>query len=700
MRSALARCALSTSLLTVASLAPALASVGAADRFAAVRAAAPPPIRASSRAPIWRTALTATDFYNFNARRPARLATTARLLYDRKNLYVEFQCAQAGVPITASQHVNHAGVGSDDHVSFEIDTSGNGSRTYVFRVNPIGIHDEASSENARYAPSWRSIARQTSGGGYDVLMAIPLSAIRSQASTHQQWRLNFERFVAARNADYTWAYAPAMQSTTAVPFWPWLTDISLAATATRPKPQLDAYVLGSAGSQLNLFQNGIGTFQSMAPRWAGIDLSYPLTNTMAFVGTLAPDFSNVEEDQTTIQLQEFQKAYQEYRPFFAEGAQYIDTLPQIGVFGSNALFYTPSIGIFNSGMKMEGTAGRSDIGLLNVTGVGFNDSAAGYTYSTPSGSVAVSAEGVLANHAGLRDLTTGYGLSRINRHSGETTALEIAHESNSLTGSAYDFNVEEGIRNEHFTAVGFYRDTSPGYAPVDGYTATNDARGLGASLGYKGTGSRLSPILSYSANLGLDRYLAYDGTLREADINGFFTIEFKNLISVQGFAGPSELQVAPGTIDWFNRRNIEIGYKVGTPNPESVAYSWGPFAGFYVRQWQSSIARAVGKYDLSFEYDGNEEQAGRGAPVYNSQWLRRFIFSRSFGNNATLGIAYRTVSGTGGFAEPGSNLSALYEARFRNQDLLYVEYGTSASAQTIDRIIVKFVFHAGGNSGT
>ncbi len=699
MRDVVGRCVLVASVVAAGALAPASASVGAGDRFAAVRAAAPPPPVASARAPIWRTALTARSFYNFSTRRPAKLATTARLLYDQKNLYVEFHCAQKGVPITASQRVNHAGVGSDDHVSFEIDTSGNGSRTYIFRVNPIGIHDEASSENARYAPSWTSIARRTRAG-YDVLMIVPLAAIRSQASKEQRWRLNFERFVAARNADYTWAYAPAMQSTTAVPFWPWLTDISLTGNATRPKPQVDAYVLAAAGSQRNLFQNGIGQFQETAPRRVGVDLTYPLTNTLAFVGTLAPDFSNVEEDQTTIQLQEFQKAYQEYRPFFAEGAQYINTVPQIGVFGSNTIFYTPSIGIFNSGMKVEGTAGRSDIGLLNVAGAGFNDSAAGYTYATPSGAFSLSAEGVIAEHAGLRDVTTGYGLSRINRHSGETTALEFAHERNSVTGPANDLNFEEGIRNEHFTAVGFYRDTSPGYAPVDGYTATNDARGLGAELGYKGTGSPHSPILSYGANLGLDRYLAYDGSVREADINGFFNVQLKDLISVQGFAGPSELQVAPGKIEWFNRRSIAIGYREGTPNPASVSYSWGPFAGFYVQQLQSSYARSLGAYAVSFDYDGNEERPARSAPISNGQWLRRFVFSRSFGKNATIGVAFRAINGTGGFAEPGNNVSALFEERFRNQDLLYVEYGTSAATQTLDRLIVKFVFHAGGSTGT
>ena|GEM_PF-6281169 len=42
----------------------------------------------------------------------------------------------------------------------------------------------------------------------------------------------------------------------------------------------------------------------------------------------------------------------------------------------------------------------------------------------------------------------------------------------------------------------------------------------------------------------------------------------------------------------------------------------------------------------------------------------------------------------------------LYETRLKNQDLLYVEYGTSAAPQTLHRFIVKYVFHAGGSSGT
>ena len=692
--------ALTVGLLSLCCAAPALAIVSSGQRFPAVKTTSPPPMTAIATDPVWAHALPAGSFFDFTDRRAAAFGTLARLLYDDTNLYIAFHCEQPGAPITAAQRVDHAGLGNDDHVGFDIDTSGNGSRTYTFRVNPIGVHDESSTENTRYTPPWRSIASVSPDGGYDVLMIIPLSDVRAQAAPVQAWRFNFERFIASRNADYTWAYESSMQNLTSVQYWPWLTDIRIRASATRPKPQADVYALESAGSQRDIFQNGIGQFEQMSPRTLGVDVTYPFTNTLAFVGTLNPDFSNVEQDQTTIQLQEFQKVFTEYRPFFAQGAQYINAIPSIGVFGGNSLFYTPSIGIFNRGLKVEGTAGNNAIGVLNVVGPGIDDNAAGYAYTTPDGDLSFSTETVLANHPGVRDQTVGYGFSRLNRHSGESTQLEFTNESDSLNGEAHDFNFVEGLNNEHFNLDAYYRDTSPGYAPIDGYTQVNDARGPIAKAGYNGTGSARSPVLSYSVSFFADRFLAHDGTVRQADINGLYNIQFKNLISLQGFAGPSELQVSPGVIDWFNRRQVQIGYRAGTPDPLIFGYTWGPFAGFYVQQINSSTARVFGEYTVSLEYDGNIERPQAGAPIRDSQWLRRATLTKSFGRNGSLGFAIRAINGNGGFAEPGTDLSLLYQQRFPSQDLLYLEYGTPAASQTLHRFIIKYVFHAGGGAGT
>jgi hypothetical protein len=107
-----------------------------------------------------------------------------------------------------------------------------------------------------------------------------------------------------------------------------------------------------------------------------------------------------------------------------------------------------------------------------------------------------------------------------------------------------------------------------------------------------------------------------------------------------------------------------------------------------------------GAYGITLEWDGNIERMAAGAPIFDSQWLRRVSFSRSFGRNASLAVNFQSINGTGGFAVPGANVALLYEQRFINADMLYLEYGTPAAPATLHRFIVKYVFHVGGATGT
>lgn len=669
------------------------------DSFTAVKATSPPPLSASLADPVWQKALRADSFVNFTDRRPARLKTVAYLLYDDENLYVAFHCVQHGVPITAAQNVDNAGVSSDDHVTFWVDTSGNGTRTYAFLVSPKGVHDEQSSENTRYAPRWQSISSISPGGDYNVLMVIPLRDLRAQSAPLQRWRVNFVRYVAAANDDYTWAYEPTETDVDNSQDWPWLEGLRIAAGATRPRPHADVYVLQSAGSEHDVFQNGIGNFERMNPRLTGVDLTVPFTDTLAFVGTLDPDFSNVEQDQATIAPQEFQRFYTEYRPFFAQGAGYINALPTVGFAGpGNSLFYTPSIGVFNRGLKIEGTAGRNALGVLNAVGPGVNDTAFGYAYTLPGNSLLLSTEGVLARHAGVNDDSFGVGAGTANPHSGVYTTMHYLGESGTLVtdaSAAHSLQAVGGIQNNRFNAFVMYQDTGDQYAPVDGFTQINDVRGPALSLEYHGTGSVAGPVKRYSVTAATDRFLARDGTVHEADVFGMLDMDFKNLLTLHAFAGPSELSGV-----WYNRRMIGLGYKEDTSSPTNVSYYWGPFGGMYVQQINSSLVRSFGMYGLALEYDGNIERSSAGGPVSDSQWLRRVSLIRSFGRDASLAIGLRSINGAGGFGTPGTNLAVSYEQRFANENMLYLVYGTPAAAQTLHRFIFKYVFHTGGESGT
>lgn len=719
--------------------APAHAAVSYTTQIAAVRAGNPPPLDASLSAPIWNTAIKATQFWNFTAREPAKLPTTALFLYDDKNLYVGFVANQRGVPITATQSTNDVGYGQDDAVTIAIDTSNDNSRIYSFSVTPAGVRYETSSESSRYQPPWQAVAKRTADG-YNAMLVIPLSDLRTQSASVQNWRVDFTRHIAATGDLYTWAYAAGTDAYCNnnqysqlvycdATKWPEITGIhAQLASASRPKPYADIYALSSSGSNRDIFQTTPGNLTSQKPRTLGVDFTYPFTSTMSLVGTLAPDFSNVEEDQTTISPQEFSRHYQEYRPFFAEGSGFIDSLPHINVNGvGNTIFYTPSIGIVNSGFKVEGTAGRNSIGALTATGPGYNDQAFGFSNARPDGSLQFSAEGVLAHHAGVLDDTLGVGGTWQNLHSGFEPLFFFEQERGTYVdtpGQATSLAVGAVSQHGSLLIGGLYRDMGPEFAPIDGYTPINDVRGPQILVQYNGTGSKNSSIKSYQAGVVVDRFVDRSGAAHQADVGGSTSVTFKNLLSFGVGGGASELRAytdpypvyAGGKTFPFNSISLSAGYKDGTPAPTDVSYSFGPFAMFcpgaqpqplmcdgvalpfanaYVHQMDISTTRRLGRaYGLTLEYGGTIA-GGMPGPL-DSQWLRRVALTRSFGQNGEFAIALRSINGTGGFATPGVNFAFSYHQRFRDQDNLYVEYGTPAAPYTLHRFIVKYVFHTGG----
>jgi hypothetical protein len=697
---------------------PADAWVPHTAHVTAVKTARPPSLDPALTDPVWQTGVAFDDFYDFTNHRAAAFATTGHLLYDDTNLYVGVHCAQAGRPITATQTVDHAGVATDDHVSIYLETSGSGAREYNFRSNPRGVHDESSSENARYAPDWKSITTILPNGDWNLVMVIPLKVVRAKGGDKQSWRFDIERFVAGSNDEYTWAYDETMQSISGYTYWPYLDGIAIATQASRPKPRADIYGLATAGADRGVFQNGIGNFQPLRPRPYGIDATVPLTNTLAFVGTLNPDFSNVEQDQTTIAPQEFQRQYTEYRPFFSQGAQYINALPGININSADQPFYSPSIGVFNQGTKLEGTQGRSAIGLLNVSGAGFNDTAYGYSFNTPNNTLTLATSGVLANHAGIRDDVTGYGIATTNPRDGVFALAKITLDRGTnvtAPAQADDLQVGGGVQNAHTLFIAKYTDIGPHYAPIDGYLQESDLRGPQIFYQYTGSGPKDGFLKTFAIVAGTDRYVDRSGAAHEADVFSAASVTFTNLVTISLNQSSSELRFygspypvyANPFVLPFDSDSVSLGYRDGTPAPIDATFSVGPYANnalqpVFLQQLSLSTSAQRGVYGISLAYNGAIEHAERSslAPSIDSQWLRSIALTRSFGRDASLAVGLREVNGNGGYAPPGTNLAISYHKRFRNLDELYFDYGTPAAASTLNRVILKFIFHVGGQTGT
>jgi len=734
-------------LALLAGRAQAIASVGSGFQFTMARAPHPLALDPTLADPAWQTGAVPNGtgpWQNVTTRSPAQFATSAYMLYDDKNVYIGFKAVQTGVPIAASQTTNDIGFGLDDFVGVGVDTSGAGSQAYYFETTPRGVRYQQANENVRYKPRW-SAAATSANGSWSAVLIVPLDVLRVPHAGNQTWRVQFVRGVAARGEHFSWVWDPIMQDAGAGT-WPLFQDTRFWAgveinvppgAAARPRPRADIYGLASVGRDRDLFQQANGTFLPMKVRWIGGDASIPLTPTIRFVGTLNPDFSNVEIDQQTIAPQEFQRQLVEYRPFFSQGAAFINAAsgPRsptgTDVNAPDLIFYSPSVGPFDSGGKVEGTFGDQSFGALTfhgfdqTTGNTFSDQAYGYEHAVQGGSFIYWSDGVFANHSifGTDDTLEG-GVEDRDLKNGMIYYFDHAFENGTWAGHG---DMTDAFIDQHKGDSEFnlgYLDVSPNYNPIDGYTSNADIHGPQGFVQFTGA----SPaIKNYGIFIAGDRFLDDSGAVHQADAQVFVNATFPNGFSLDGVgqavgelrsygipAGPgcsgailytSSFSGAPcyrdGFTQPFDLTQIPIGYRDGTPTPIDASYSWGPFGDSYIHLFTISTSRPVGRrLSLGLEYDGTLEQAFSNGAI-DSQWLRRVSLSYGISSESTLTLELRDINGLGGFAtQVGNNLAVAFHQRLRSGDELYVNYGSPAAGATLDRLIVKYVFHAGADEGT
>ncbi|HEX3468476.1 MAG TPA: hypothetical protein VHT05_10390 [Candidatus Elarobacter sp.] len=721
------------------------AAAGAAGTVSIAHATQPPSLDPSLNDPAWQAGRITLHpaFTDLTTRRAAPATTTVYVLYDDRTLYVAFRAEQPAQAIVAGQTTHGVGFGIDDFVGIGIDPGTSGSQVYYFETTPRGTRYQQANENARYAPLWAAAGR-TEPGAWNAVMAIPLAALRLHAGT-QHWRINFIRGVAATGEHLTWAYDPLMNdgpvgngwpSYLDVRFWPYVQPFALAKVAGAARtPRADIFALGSVGRDRDQFQQADQQFLAEKPRAYGIDAAIPVTDTITFVGTLNPDFSNVEIDQQTIAPQEFRRQLLEYRPFFAQGAAFLNPNPYpTGVTGlapPDVIFYSPSIGPFDRGFKVEGTHGNDSFGVLSVRGYDlttsdlFDDVAYGFHHALPDRTFQYWADGVLAHHSAAgSDETNEFGFSGRNLGSGLVYTADTAIEQGSANGGAeHSTSGFVDLHKPNYELNAGYEDVSPRYNPIDGFTADDDIRGPNVALNLLGNGTR---VKNWILSLFGDRYQDDSGAVHQADAAVLLNAAFKNGFSIDGsgpdvgelrtyavpsgphcggaIAGRSAFGGAPCYLDGqtsrFDLFTAAFGYRDGTPAPVDWSYAYGPFGDNELHEFTTTTSRPIGRrLSLTLEYDGSWERSLVTGQL-DSQFLRRIGLGASLGPNANVSLALRSINGTGGFALPGTNVAASFHRHWNNGDDLYLDFGTPAATKTLDRFIAKYVLHVGPLPGT
>ena len=665
-----------------------------------------PPLDPKADLGAWKGAVAVTLPWDVSHQRAASQPTTARIATDGTSIFVRFDVKQREA-LLAQQHTNDVGDGTDDEVWIDLWPNGNSGFYYQFAANSNGTRWQYSSENTAYSPTWTSFGG-ASGNDYVVTMAIPITIMRGSGGGNQ-WKVQFVSIVRSTGERRVWSYGSGQTNGDDVTFAGLLGGMP-AAVASRPKPRVALYGLGTYGST----RSGLTTSRM------GGDFSVPVTATSSVYGTLHPDFSNVEVDQQTISPTAFARSFNEVRPFFTQGANFYDN------FSCDACpfirqLYTPAIPTPRDGFAFEGKQGNLSFGGFDALGTHRNDGAANVLWRSPDNRLKISAQSVAANLPGVTDHVDTTGVSwQDNKHVQAYFDYGSEHGTNVLAGDQaqrYDGGMYYYTSTFGFAASA--RKVGQYYQPVDGFVQHPDIAGYALYENKIWLFDKNSWLNSIQFGGFLDRYHGHTGGFNQTDGNLWLDVLTRSRIDVQGTIGSSYLLLDSGVFTPVSQNGVGVTWHSGTANdpgsnmyhgssstPTSISWNSGRFGPGRVDAWfRSSTMRAGPRGTLSLEADDTRGYEDNGRTYV--QWLERAGYTYAAGPNASLSLGVRRVVGTPPIVDtrflPSStsawNVSFAYHKRSPH-DELYFAYGDASRLSTLPQLIVKFIHYFGAEKGT
>jgi hypothetical protein len=340
-------------LLSLLCIFPALASQE--KELPAVKVNDAPVIDGLLDDPCWKVAAQATDFEDEFLGQLTSDQTVAFLAYDEKHIYVAFRCYDSQPSqIVARERKDKARPSGEDMVAFSIEpfhTHKFVDRSF-FIVNPLGTKcaqiGGGRAQKAEWVGRWKAEALIVSNG-WTAEIQIPFS-ILDYPSSQQTATLgiNFDRRQQHTGVHSWWSNIGPQEFYERDGHW-----VGVLLPKKNKNLLLLPYILAGMESIAD---------ESVNAR-LGLDVKYPLTSFLTFVGTLSPDFSNVEQAVEGIDFSYSERFLPDRRPFFQEGA----SLYRASIRGSQRYLHTRRIEGVDLGLNLYGKLQNTiSLGMLGV----------------------------------------------------------------------------------------------------------------------------------------------------------------------------------------------------------------------------------------------------------------------------------------------------------------------------------------------
>lgn len=283
---------------------------------------------------------------------PATQKTESYFLYDDTNVYVAAKCFQQKSTLRSNQGRKDSDIISEgDFICFLFDPLNDGNIAYFFTINPKnGIHDGIVLEDGKPTTSWDGVFTSASTISEDfwcVEVHIPLSTLPFQNKKIQDWGISTFRYY-AQNQEYSLNR---------------IVDIHFPHKVSNFHKLLGLKELKKANPCLfvpYLYANSETDFLSNDSNFGkkvGFDIKVAPNPSILILGTMNPDYAQIETDREIINVSDLPTEYPEKRPFFIES---------VGFYQGSIAINTRNIGDIKAGLKIKKVGGLFNFDLNGV----------------------------------------------------------------------------------------------------------------------------------------------------------------------------------------------------------------------------------------------------------------------------------------------------------------------------------------------
>jgi hypothetical protein len=455
--------------------------------------------------PVW---LSAPKIGNLIQRQPApgrppTETTEVTLLYDDDHLYVGVESFDSEPRrVIGTVMARDASLSSDDRVEILLDTFRDQRSAFYFATNPSGALVDglvASGQlNADWDAIWNVRTRRTEQG-WVAEFAIPFKSLSFPAG-ETVWGFNVARHIYRKLEENRWSGARLDTQFNQVSEAGEITGLGglTQGMGLDVRPFL-------AGRSLRLDR------RSDTSGKPGLDVFYNITPSLKLTATFNTDFGETEVDARQINLSRFSILFPEKRSFFLQGAGvfgFASTGPEpaggIPPAGADVYpFFSRQIGLLggeevpiDAGLKLTGTVGRTDVGLLTVrTGdlpivdaksflvgrVKRNLFQQSYVGAIFTGGHPASGESGRTYGADMR-LATSRFLGRPNNVVVNAYAVRSVNER--VPGRDWSYGFSAHYPNDKFNAQVAFREIQENFRPALGFIQRDNVRMFRAAASY------------------------------------------------------------------------------------------------------------------------------------------------------------------------------------------------------------------------